>query len=134
MDNNKIKRFKRIVYGLIGLFALFFITGFLDLGGKTLLVIILLYFVLGIILNICIFRSKPEGKPRASLLLTGVAVAVFSMGVTYGILGIWGLYPINDIVYLTSVIASWSGFLFGAIWSILELRKRGGHDASSPPQ
>ena len=131
LNEKNQKGLKRLVYGLITLFILLFLSGILDIGGKLLFALILLYFVLSVAINVLIFKSKPEGKLKVFLLLTGISSVVFSLGIIYGILGIWGFYSINDLIYLSSVIASWIGFMTGALGSIILLKNSDRHDAAS---
>ena len=125
IHQNYLKRLRRVVWGLVLLLIIFFLGGFLDFGAGSLLIIVLLYFGLGIVLNVSVVKSGAKGKLRLYLLLTGISSTVFSLGVTYGIVGIMGYYTINDFLYLSSVIIAFLAFVIGTICSLFWLNKGG---------
>lgn len=107
---------RSIVYGLLSLFILIFVNGFLEWGGKTLLLLSILFFLLGCTLFVLL---PPQGKLRTFLLVTGVSTLGFSTTLVYGVLGIWGYYDIYDPLYLTVGIIFGIGFVIGSIGSVM---------------
>lgn len=63
-----------------------------------------------------------EQRLRRFSLVAGLAGVGFVAGVLYGTLGMMGFYEINDPVFLTVVIASALGTVFGAAGSLVSLR------------
>ena len=113
------KHHKSLIYSLLSLFTVFFIAGFLDLNGKLLLSVIFLLFLGAIIFLMSVLGSNTTGKMRTWYLTTAIAAIVFSLGVSYGILGIWGYFEINDLIYVGSVAIAMIGFLAGTIGSLI---------------
>ena len=117
-------RIKKLVFGLIGLFVIFFLFGFLDIGGMALLITMLLYFAIGVALISYVIKSKARGKLRVYLLIAAISSLVFACGVSYGIMGILRAYRINDSIYISSVTISAIGFIAGGIGSLVLLKSK----------
>ena len=130
MSEKDQKRLRVSVIGLIALLILFFLAGALDLGGKPLFVLMLLFLAMGAVTTIQTLVSKADGKLNTFLLLTGFSAIIFALALLYGIAGIWGFYEINDVVYLTSAILSFAGFVTGVIGSLILMKKGGKPDAA----
>ncbi len=113
---------KRILFGLLLFFLIFLIVGFFDVGGRVLLGTLIPFVLLALFLFF-IIPGLETPVLKSYLRLTAIAAVVFSAGVAYGVLGIWGLFEIDNRVYLGSVMLAWAGFLLGLIESFIHLRK-----------
>jgi len=125
MDGNISRRravIKRILYGLLLFFLIFFFIGFFNVGGKVLLGTLIPFVLLALFLFF-IIPGIETAPLRNYLWLTAIAAVVFSGGVAYGILGVWGFFEIDNRVYLGSVMLAWAGFLLGLIESFIHLKK-----------
>lgn len=113
----------RILYGLLLFFAVFFVIGFFNVGGKVLLASLVPFVLLALLL---VFVT-PAIRPiilRNYLWLTAIGALLFTAGVAYGVLGIWGVFEVDNKIYLGTVLLSWACFLLGLIESFVHLRKR----------
>ena len=113
---------KRILFGLLLFFLIFLIVGFFDVGGRVLLGTLIPFVLLALFLFF-IIPGLETPVLKSYLRLTAIAAVVFSAGVAYGVLGIWGFFVIDNRVYLGSVMLAWAGFLLGLIESFIHLRK-----------
>lgn len=126
MDDQNLVRLKRVVFGLIAFLSLVFLIGFFSGIKNLFLAPLLFYFFSGLALISMTLKAEVEGKLRVYLLISGFCSVVFTAGVAYGVLGIWGFYDIYDPLYLISVIAAVLGFIVGTIGSLTFLGKTGG--------
>ena len=125
MDGSITRRraiIKRILYGLLLFFLIFFIVGFFDVGGKVLLGTLIPFVLLALFLFF-IIPGIETPVLKKYLWLTSITAVVFSGGVAYGVLGIWGFFEVDNRVYLGSVMLAWAGFLLGLIESFIHLKK-----------
>jgi len=113
---------KRILYGLLFFFLLFCAIGFFDVGGKVLLGALLPFVLLSLLLAFVSPGMKPIAL-RNYLWLTATGALIFTAGVTYGILGIWGFFEVDNKIYLGTVMLAWAAFLLGLIESFVYLRR-----------
>lgn len=119
----KHKRLKYFFYGLLVSFCLVFINGFFEFGGKSLLVVISLFLISAIVLLIQTLKSTIKGNLKAFLTIASCAAIGYSIGVIYGVLGIWGYYKINDLFFFGAVIISLMCFTVGSLGTIISFRK-----------
>jgi len=113
---------KRILYGLLLFFLIFLIVGFFNVGGKVLLGTLIPFVLLALFLFF-IIPGMESPVLKNYLWLTAITAVIFSAGVAYGVLGIWGFYEIDNRVYMGSVMLAWAGFLLGLIESFVHLKK-----------
>lgn len=113
---------KRILYGLLLFFLIFFIVGFFNVGGKVMLGTLIPFVLLALFLFF-IIPGLESAPLRSYLRLTAIAAVVFSGGVAYGVVGIWGVFEIDNRIYLGTVMLSWAGFLLGLIESFIHLKR-----------
>ncbi|NND15188.1 MAG: hypothetical protein HKN89_02545 [Eudoraea sp.] len=113
---------KRILYGLLLFFLIFFIVGFFNVGGKVLLGTLIPFVLLSLFL-LFVIPGLETLALKNYLWLTAIAAIVFSGGVAYGILGIWGFFEVDNRIYLGTVMIAWAGFLLGLIESFIHLKK-----------
>ena len=114
---------KVLIYFLLGFFLLFFVVGFLDLGGWVMISVLAPFLFLSIVLLTAGLMIKRPNQSKSFIIGTGISGIIFSLGVTYGIFGIWGYYEINDMVYIGNVMLSFIGFLMGATGSLYFMPK-----------
>lgn len=101
------------------------------------LILVIIFFVLGLVLTILTFKSKIVSKLRKFLLLTGISsagllVSIFLHNITYGIFiyffgaNFWERIGIGDepIFFFVAVILCPIGFLVGMVGSIVILIRR----------
>lgn len=113
---------KRILYGLLIFFLGFCVIGFFEVGGRVLLGSLVPFLLLALFLFFVTPGIAPV-KLRNYLLLTALGAIGFTAGVTYGVMGIWGWYEVDNKIYLGSVMLSWAAFLLGLIESFVHMRK-----------
>lgn len=113
---------KRILYGLLFFFVVFCIIGFFDVGGKVLLGILVPFVLLALFLAFIVPGIEPPIL-RSYLWLTIAGDFLFTAGVAYGVLGIWGMFEVDNKIYLGTVILAWAFFLLGLIESFVHLRR-----------
>ena len=113
-----------LIYFQCGLFILFFVVGFLDLGGWLLLTLMVPFLFLAIVLLILALKIKQPNPSIGWIMVTAIAAIIFSLGMSYGIFGIWGYYEINDYLYVSNVGISLVGFLIGAAGSLYFLHRK----------
>lgn len=113
---------KRILYGLLLFFLVFCAIGFFDVGGKVLLGFLVPFLLFALFLIFITPGIEPI-KLRNYLWLTALGAIGFTAGVTYGVMGIWGMFEVDNKIYLGSVMLSWAAFLLGLIESFVHLRK-----------
>jgi len=102
-------------------FVLIFINGILNLGGILLFFFTLIFLSIGIRLLYKLLKSKIKGNLKLYLLLTGIGSIIYSFSIFYGTIGIWGLYYINNFIFLSSSIASFGVFSIGVIGTLIIL-------------
>ena len=124
LGEGESRKLKRLVIGLAVLFILFYLIGFLSEIENLFLLPLIPFLLLGIYLIQQTFVLSIEGKLKMFLLLTGFSSLLFSIGVMYGVMGIWGFYTIVDAVYLIALITSMSGFIIGMTRSLSLLKNR----------
>ena len=122
MNSNEQNLLKRILIGMIAFFALVFLVSLIPKAENVFLLPLLFFFLLGLSLMYKSSSSKPEGRLKSFLWVTGISSLVFSLGLLYGVLGMWGYYDINDPLFLGSVIAGVLAFIIGAIGTLLLLK------------
>lgn len=113
---------KRILYGLLFFFIVFCIIGFFNVGGKVLLGVLVPFVLLALFLAFIVPGIEPRIL-RRYLWLTIAGDFLFTAGVAYGVLGIWGMFEADNKVYLGTVILAWAIFLLGLIESFVHLRR-----------
>lgn len=113
---------KRILYGMLLFFIIFFVIGFFNVGGRVLLASLVPFALLALFLAFVTPAVQPIVL-RNYLWLTAFGAVFFTAGVAYGVLGIWGLFKVDNKIYLGTVLLSWAAFLLGLIESFVHLRK-----------
>lgn len=116
------KRLKRTIITLLVLFFAVFLVGFVSGIPNLFLVPLAAYCGFGVVLVTQTLRSSPSESSRSWLFLAGYSAIGFAVAVSYGVLGIWGLYVIYDPLYAGAVILSAAAFLVGATRGLLLLR------------
>lgn len=111
-----------IIYIQILIFFSIFICGFLDLGGLPLLFLTLLFLISGVILLLRSKTNAHDHRRNKFLFLTAFSAILFSLGLAYGIYGIWGYCEIHDIIYIGIVAIGWLGFMIGAGMSLFRFK------------
>ena len=113
---------KRIIYGLLFFFIAFCIIGFFNVGGKVLLGTLVPFLLLALFLAFIIPGIEPRIL-RRYLWLTITGAILFTLGVAYGVLGIWGMFKVDNKIYLGTVVLAWAAFLLGLVESFVHLRR-----------
>jgi hypothetical protein len=117
------RRLKQTIVTLLVLFFAVFLVGFVSGVPNLFLVPLAAYCGFGVVLVTQTLRSTPSESARAWLFLAGYSSIGFALAVSYGVLGIWGLYAIYDPLFVGGVILSASAFLVGATRGLLILRR-----------
>ena len=122
------KNLKNIVYALVMLFIIAFLTGFLQYTEFEFVIYIFYFvlFVIGVKLIAMTLKSKLTGAPKGFLLLTGFLSTGYFLFFVFAFIGnfLYGagvteiMELVENILYFNSLI-----FLIGAIGSIILLNR-----------
>ena len=138
MYKSIITAFFALIANFIFILCLFFVPVINQffMGSKVFLIPFAVFFLLGLVLTILVFKSKIKGKLKKFLLLTGISAfgmfaAILLHNLIYGtfiyIFGdnIWDRIGTGDepIFFFIGIIICPLGFLIGAIGSIAVLIK-----------
>ena len=122
------KNLKDLVFGLIVLFIIAFLTGFLQdtIFEFIIYIFYFILFIIGIKLIAFTFKSKLTTAPKVFLLLTGFFSTGYFLSFVFAFIGnlLYGtgiteiMELVEDILYFNSLI-----FLIGAVGSLVLLKK-----------